>query len=77
MTSYEGLFLSTNRYDEGRELLQQKRYAEACDRFARSQELDPSAGALFNLGDCNEKQGKIASLIGVPIELGARQKAGA
>jgi hypothetical protein len=46
---------------EGRALLQQKRYAEACDRFTRSQELDPSAGALFNLGDCNEKQGKIAS----------------
>lgn len=46
---------------EGRELLQQKRYAEACDRFARSQQLDPSAGALYNLGDCNEKQGKFAS----------------
>lgn len=46
---------------EGRELLAQKRYAEACDRFARSQELDPSAGALFNLGDCNEQQGKFAS----------------
>lgn len=48
-------------FNQGRDLMQQQKYAEACDKFAASHELDPSVGALLNLGDCREKNGQIAS----------------
>lgn len=44
----EGLFL------EGRALAESGRYEAACDRFARSQELEPAVGTLLNLGECYE-----------------------
>lgn len=48
-------------FNQGRDLMQQKKYAEACEKFQSSHELDPSVGALGSLGDCREKNGQIAS----------------
>jgi hypothetical protein len=48
-------------FDEGRALVQGGRYAEACAKFAASQQLAPSGGTLLNLADCYEKNGQLAS----------------
>jgi hypothetical protein len=48
-------------FRQGRELLEQKRYAEACEKLAASQKLDPAVGTLFSLGACYEGAGRLAS----------------
>lgn len=48
-------------FDEGRRLMGAKNYAEACGKFQKSQEIDPSVGTLLNWGDCLEKSKKISS----------------
>jgi hypothetical protein len=48
-------------FDEGRHLMDQKNYADACKKFEGSQKLDPGAGTLLNLADCYERNGQIAS----------------
>ncbi|GAB4539481.1 MAG: hypothetical protein Tsb0020_53170 [Haliangiales bacterium] len=51
-------------FEEGRQLMDQKRYGEACRKFRASYEADESVGALLNLGDCREKNGELASAWG-------------
>ncbi len=48
-------------YDEGRKLIKAKKYAEACDKLEQSQKLDPGVGTLLFMGECYEKQGRVAS----------------
>ena len=47
-------------FEEGRELAKVASYAEACDRFAKSYELDPAPGTGVNFADCQEHLGHLA-----------------
>lgn len=51
----EGLF------EQGRALMHEGKFAEACPKFIESQKLDPGVGTLLFLGDCYERTGRIAS----------------
>jgi hypothetical protein len=51
----------TARFEEGRELAREGKYAEACAKFAESVVLEPAAGTELNLGDCHEHQGHAAA----------------
>jgi hypothetical protein len=48
-------------FQQGRELMTQKSFAAACDKFAGSQELDPGLGTQLYLADCYDLAGKSAS----------------
>jgi len=48
-------------FDEAKKLVAQKKYAEACPKFAESNKLDRGAGTLIHLGDCYEKTKQTAS----------------
>jgi tetratricopeptide (TPR) repeat protein len=50
-----------NLFEEGRALMQQQRYAEACTKFEASQGMDAGIGTLLHLADCYEKLGRTAS----------------
>ena len=48
-------------FQQAAELMEQKKYKEACEQFAASQELDPALGTTLYLADCYEQSGKTAS----------------
>lgn len=66
--------MSESLFRLARQLMTDGKVAEACDRFAESQRLDPKLGTLINLGLCNEQQGKTASAWGVFIDAAAQAK---
>jgi tetratricopeptide (TPR) repeat protein len=52
---------ATAQFDQGRALMRQGKFREACAAFEKSQELDAQNGTLFNLAECNTHLGKLAS----------------
>jgi hypothetical protein len=48
-------------FDEGKRLLKEKNYVEACPKLAESLRLEPALGTKLHLADCYEKNGQTAS----------------
>ncbi len=47
-------------FKQGRELLKAGKFAQACEQFEKSQELDPALGTLYNIAQCDAEIGKLA-----------------
>ncbi len=48
-------------FSEARRLMEEKRYLEACSKFASSYEQEATLGTLLNLANCNEVSGQLAA----------------
>jgi hypothetical protein len=48
-------------FQQAAQLMQEKRFGEACEKFAASQELDSGLGTMLYLADCYEQAGRTAS----------------
>ncbi|HTR49261.1 MAG TPA: hypothetical protein VMJ10_01060, partial [Kofleriaceae bacterium] len=46
-------------FEEGRALAGEKKFAEACDRFQKSFDLDHATGTELNLADCHQQLGHL------------------
>lgn len=52
-------------FDRGRELMDKKQYAEACNAFAASQKIAPATSTILNEADCREKNKQLATAYGL------------
>jgi hypothetical protein len=62
-------------FDDARRLVSAQQYAEACPKFEESQKLDPGIGTAYNLADCYEKVGRIASAWALFLEVVSQARA--
>src|SRR5688572_7702878 len=48
-------------FEQAKALVAQGKVEQACPKFEESQRLDPGVGTQFNLADCYERTGRLAS----------------
>jgi len=48
-------------FRQGRAASEKRDYATACAKFRESNRLDPAVGTVFNIADCEEKLGRLAT----------------
>ena len=53
--------LAETLYNEGRRLVEEGKFQEACPKFAESYRIDPATGTLLNLASCHEALGRFAT----------------
>ena len=61
-------------FDNGKRLMSQRDYGQACAAFQESQRLDPGMGTLFHLADCEERLGRTATAWADFLEVGAEAR---
>ncbi len=59
-------------FKQGRELLKAGKFAQACEQFEKSQELDPALGTLYNIAQCDAEIGKLAESLAAYKDVIAR-----
>lgn len=65
---------ATAQFEKGRDLMKAKKYAEACEAFERSEQLEAAPGTEFNLASCYVQIRKLASAWTLFTDLGARDR---
>jgi serine/threonine-protein kinase len=61
-------------FDEARRLMAEGRHAEACVKFEESQRLRSGIGTQFNLAECYEQTGRVASAWSLYLRVAAETK---
>jgi len=55
-------------FRDGKRLMAEKKYEQACEAFEASQKVDPQATTLLNLADCREKNDQLATAWGLFLD---------
>jgi hypothetical protein len=60
-TAFAGSPAAEALFDQGRQSMERNDYEQACKQFQESNKLEPAVGTEFNLADCEEKRGRLAT----------------
>jgi hypothetical protein len=66
---------SRTLFEEARKLMDQGKFAEACPKLEEGQRLAPGIGMKFNLAECYERSGKLASAWGTFLDVASSSRA--
>jgi hypothetical protein len=61
-------------FDEARRLMEDGEYPEACTKLEASNRLAPGVGTRFNLAECREREGKLATAWAIFLDVAAETK---
>jgi len=62
-------------FQKGHQLFEEKKYAEACPKFAESVRLEPTTGSRLALAACHDAEGKLATAWAEYLDVANRARA--